>query len=73
MSSGKEIKCEACRAFLSLFRNMFNKFNNTFISMNVRFYLSYDIMITLKCEDCRAYYLFFAMSLVNSIRQENKC
>ena len=26
---GKEIKCEACRAFLSLYRNEFNKFNNT--------------------------------------------
>ena len=26
---GKEIKCEACRAFHSLFRNEFNKFNKT--------------------------------------------
>ena len=26
---GKEIKCEACQAFLSPFRNEFNKFNNT--------------------------------------------
>ena len=28
-SWGKEIKCEACRAFYLLFRNEFNKFNNT--------------------------------------------
>ena len=26
---GKGIKCEACRVILSLFRNEFNKFNNT--------------------------------------------
>ena len=26
---GKEIKCEACTAFFLLFRNEFNKFNNT--------------------------------------------
>ena len=26
---GKEIKCEACRAFYLFFRNEFNKFNNT--------------------------------------------
>ena len=42
---GKEIKCEACLAFY-LFRNEFNKFNNT--GTNVRFYLSYDVKITLK-------------------------
>ena len=55
MTWGKEIKCEACRVFkmqglpsiLSLFRNKFNK------SMNVRFYLSYDIKITLKSHFCQ--------------------
>ena len=26
---GKEIKCEACRAFYPFCRNEFNKFNNT--------------------------------------------
>ena len=26
---GKEMKCEACQAFFSLFRNDFSKFNNT--------------------------------------------
>ena len=26
---GKDIKCEACRAFVYLFRNEFNKLNNT--------------------------------------------
>ena len=29
MSWGKEIKCEACRAFSLFFRNEFNKFNKT--------------------------------------------
>ena len=28
-SWGKWIKCEACRALFSLFRNEFDKFNNT--------------------------------------------
>ena len=34
-------------SILSLFRNSFNKFNNTGAQM-LRFYLSYDIKITLK-------------------------
>ena len=37
-------------SILSLFRNEFNKFNK---SMNGRFYLSYDIKITLKSHFCR--------------------
>ena len=37
------IKCEACRAFIN-FRNELNEFNNT----GAKFYLSYDIKITLK-------------------------
>ena len=41
---GKEIKCEACRAFYTLFRNEFNIYRST----NVRFFLSYDIKIILK-------------------------
>ena len=27
----------------------------------------------IKCEACRAFYLFFATSLINSIKQEHKC
>ena len=27
----------------------------------------------IKCEACRAFYLFFATSLLNSIIQEHKC
>ena len=27
----------------------------------------------IKCEACRAFYLFFAMSLINSIIQEHEC
>ena len=26
-----------------------------------------------KCEACRAFYLFFATSLINSIKQEHEC
>ena len=27
----------------------------------------------IKCEACRAFYLFFATSLINSIMQEHEC
>ena len=27
----------------------------------------------IKCEACRAFYLFFATSLINSIKQEHEC
>ena len=43
---GKRDKMRGLPSIVSLFRNEFNKFNNT--STNVRFYLSYDIKITLK-------------------------
>ena len=44
---GKRDKRRGLPSILSLFLNEFNKFNNT-ITTNVRFYLSYDIKITLK-------------------------
>ena len=40
---GKRDKMRGLPSILSLLRNKFNKFNT-----NVRFYLSYDIKITLK-------------------------
>ena len=49
---GKEIS-------LSLFRYKFNKFNKT--STNVRFYLSYDIKITLKSHFCRKKRYYFVI------------
>ena len=27
----------------------------------------------IKCETCRAFYLFFTKSLINSIKQEHEC
>ena len=42
---GKEIECEACRAFYFFFAT---RLINSIKSMNARFYLSYDIKITLK-------------------------
>ena len=51
----KRDKMRGLLGILSLFRNEFNKFNNTRARMgtNVRFYLSYDIKITLKSHFCR--------------------
>ena len=48
----KRYKMRGLPSILSLFRNGFSKFkkNN---GTNARFYLSYDIMITLKSHFCR--------------------
>ena len=47
---GKEIQCEACRAFYLFFAaSLINSINK---STNVRFYLSYGIKITLKSHFC---------------------
>ena len=48
----KRDKMRGLPSILSLFRNEFNKFNNTRAQI-VRFYLSYDIKITLKSHFCR--------------------
>ena len=45
---GKRDKMRGLPSILSLFRNEFNKFNNTRAQIIIRFYLSYHIMITLK-------------------------
>ena len=44
---GKRDKMRGLSSILFLFRNKFNKFNNTG-ARNVRFYLSYDIKNLLK-------------------------
>ena len=44
----KRDKMRGLQSILSLFRNKFNKFNNTGSGKNVRFYLSYDIKIIFK-------------------------
>ena len=49
---GKRDKMRGLPSILSLFCNKFNKFNNTRARM-LRFYLSYDIKITLKSHFCR--------------------
>ena len=48
---GKRDKIRGLPSILSLFCNKFNKFNNTRAQM-LRFYLSYDIKITLKSHFC---------------------
>ena len=32
-----------------------------------------NLFLKIKCEACRAFYLFFATSLINSIIQEHEC
>ena len=45
---GKRDKMRSLPSILSLFRNEFNKFNNTRARMLDSIYLSYDIKISLK-------------------------
>ena len=52
-------------SILSLFCNEFNKFNKT--GTNVRFYLSYDIKITLKYHFLRIKELQFCHYIHNGI------
>ena len=47
---GKKINCEACRAFDHFFAT--SLINSITQEQNVRFYLSYDIKITLKSHFC---------------------
>ena len=49
---GKSDKMRGLPSILSLFPNLFNKFN-TYNSTDIRFYLSYDIKLTIKSHFCR--------------------
>ena len=53
---GKRDKMCRMKSILSLFCNAFNKFNNAARSTNLRFYLSYDIYITLKITKIAIFY-----------------
>ena len=67
---GKRDKMRGLLSILSLFRNEFNKFNNTRARMldsnNVRFYISYDVKISLKSDFCRKT-LFFCHYVRNVV------
>ena len=43
------------------------------MSAHVLFNLLNELGKEIKCEACRAFYLFFATSLINSIIQEHEC
>ena len=43
------------------------------MSAHVLLYLFNEFNKEIKYEACRAFYLFFATSLINSIVQEHKC
>ena len=57
--SGKEIKCEACRAFYLFYA--ISLINSIIQEHVVRFYLSYDIKISLKYHFCRRNVIFFSL------------
>ena len=67
----KRDKMRDLPSILSLFRNFFYKFNNTYMSMNVRFYLSYEIMITLKSHFCRENIKMLSLCLQGSYGRHN--
>ena len=43
------------------------------MSAHVSFNLLKSLGKEIKCEACRAFYLFFAISLINSTIQEHEC
>ena len=43
------------------------------MSAHVLLNLANDLAKEIKCEACRAFYRFFATSLISSIYQENEC
>ena len=43
------------------------------MSAHVLIYLLKELGKKIKCESCRAFYLFFATSLIISIIQEHEC
>ena len=49
-------------SILSHFRNKFNKFNNTRAQIMFKFYVSYDIKITLKSHFFRKYVTILSLS-----------
>ena len=64
---GKRNKCEACRAFYPIFAT--SLINSIYRSTNVRYYLSYDIIFTLKSHfwhnnNCVIMYVTFYMEVI---------
>ena len=45
----------------------------SYMSAHVLLNLLNELGKEIKCETCRAFYLFFATSLINSIIQEHEC
>ena len=43
------------------------------MSAHILLNLLNDLRKNKKCEACRALYLFFAMSIINSIKHEHEC
>ena len=43
------------------------------MSVHVLLNLLNELGKEIKCEACRAFYLFYATSLINSIMQEHEC
>ena len=69
--------------WLSLLNNHLGMINGhfTLLCLNVISYMSAHVLLNLlnelgkkiNCEACRAFHLFFATHLINSIIQEHKC
>ena len=48
-------------------------YRGSYMSAYVLLSLLNELEKEIKCEACRAFYLFFATSLINSIIQEHEC
>ena len=52
-------------------KNLLNR--KSYMSAQVLLNLLYELGEEIKCEACRAFYRFFASSLLNSIKHEQSC
>ena len=46
---------------------------DSYMSAPVLLYLLNELRKEIKCEGCRAIYLFFATSFINLVKQEHEC
>ena len=73
--------CKSCHNFCRLRKISLQIDDGRCRQINRGSYMSAHVLLNLlnelgkeiKCEACRAFYLFYATSLINSIKQEHEC
>ena len=69
----KNTQASVCDAIGSEIHSPYSTYRGSCMSAHVLLNLLNELGKEIKCEACRAFYLFFATSLINSIIQEHEC